>query len=42
MQVILASKNAGKVVELQRILQEFPGAEKLEILSLEKFPQVEL
>lgn len=41
MQVILASKNAGKVVELQRILQEFPGAEKLEILSLEKFPQVE-
>ena len=41
MQVILATKNKGKVVELQRILAEFPGAEKLEIISLEKFPELE-
>ncbi|MEY4444536.1 MAG: hypothetical protein RL301_615 [Actinomycetota bacterium] len=40
MQVILATKNKGKVVELQRILAEFPGAEKLEIISLEKFPEL--
>ncbi|MEN9679306.1 MAG: hypothetical protein RLZ57_435 [Actinomycetota bacterium] len=41
MQVILATKNKGKVVELQRILAEFPGAEKLEIISLEKFPELQ-
>lgn len=41
MQVILASRNAGKVIELQRILEEFPGAENLEILGLDKFPNIE-
>ena len=38
MKIVLATRNAGKVIELQRILKEFPGAENIEIVGLEKFP----
>ena len=41
MQIILATRNSGKVVELQRILKEFPGAEKFEIVGLDHFPDLE-
>ena len=40
MKVVLATRNSGKIVELQRILKEFPGAEKLEIVGLDKFPEI--
>lgn len=40
MQIILATRNAGKVIELQRILKEFPCTKELEIIGLDNFPEI--
>ena len=39
MKLVLATKNAGKVVEFRRILAEF-GAENLEVVGLDVFPDI--
>lgn len=39
MKLVLATKNAGKVVEFRRILDEF-GAKNLEVVGLDSFPDI--
>ena len=39
MKLVLATKNAGKVVEFRRILAEF-GATNLEVVGLDTFPEI--
>jgi XTP/dITP diphosphohydrolase len=39
MKLVLATKNAGKVVEFRRILEEF-GAKDLEVVGLDAFPKI--
>ena len=39
MRLVLATKNPGKVIEFERILAEF-GARDLEVVGLDKFPQI--
>ena len=39
MKLVLATKNAGKVIEFRRILEDF-GASDIEVLSLESFPEI--
>ena len=39
MRLVLATKNPGKVIEFERILAEF-GAKDLEVVGLDKFPQI--
>ena len=39
MKLVLATKNAGKVVEFRRILEEF-GAKDLEVVGLDAFPEI--
>lgn len=39
MKLVLATKNAGKVVEFRRILEEL-GAKNLEVVGLDSFPEI--